>query len=107
MPHIVLGNTFSDIIGAYAATQFYFHISNIVLGEDVKFVIKNTDTGHYQVFRIHILPILSDTVRINSLGSFPPDANVKGCMNNFANGHTSCDRNVVEPGGVDFYVSVR
>jgi hypothetical protein len=73
----------------------------------VKFVITNTDTGHYQFFRTHILPIVSDTVRINSLGGFPPDANMKGCMTNFANAHTCCDRNVVEPGGVDFYVSAR
>jgi hypothetical protein len=75
------------------------------LGEDVKFVITNTDTGHYQVHRTHIVPFLPDTEPSNSLGGFPPGANVEGCMTNFANGHTSCYRNVVEPGGVDFYVS--
>ena len=100
-------STVGHITGAYAATQFYFHISNILLGEDVKFVITNTDTGYYQVHRTHLVPYLSDTVTINSLGGFPPGTNVKGCMTNFANGHSSCDRNVVEPGGVDFYVAAR
>ena len=75
------------------------------MGEDVKFVITNTDTGHYQVHRTRIVPFLPDTEPSNSLGGFPPGANVEGCMTNFANGHTSCYRNVVEPGGVDFYVS--
>lgn len=62
----------------------------------MKFVITNTDTGHYQVHRTRIVPFLPDTEPSNSLGGFPPGANVEGCMTNFANGHTSCYRNVVE-----------
>jgi hypothetical protein len=100
-------STLWQITSAYAATQFYFHVSNILLGEDVKFVITNTDTGHYQVSRTHLVPYLSNTVTIDSLGGFPPGTNVKGCMTNFDSGQTSCDSNVVEAGGVDFYVSAR
>jgi hypothetical protein len=99
--------TIGQTSGAYAATQFYFHISNIMLGEDVKLIITNTDTGHYQVHRTHLVPYLSNTVPISSLGGFPDGANVKGCMTNFDSGLTSCDRNMVQAGGVDFYVSAR
>lgn len=99
--------TIGQTPGAYAATQFYFHISHILLGEDVKFVITNTDTGHYQVNRMYLVPYLSNTVTINSLGGFPPGTNVEGCMTNFDTGHDSCDTNTVEAGGVDFYVSAR
>jgi hypothetical protein len=86
-------------------TIFYFHISNLGLGEHVKFTITNLGTGHFQWYRSHNLPFVSDTVRINSLGGFPTGATARGCMTNFSTGLTSCDTKNVAPGGVDFYVS--
>jgi putative exporter of polyketide antibiotics len=90
---------------AFALTNFYFHISNIGLGSDVKFTVTNTATGQFVTGRAHILPFVSDTVPVSSRVTFPEGTSLIGCMTNFANKYQSCDYSTVSAREADFFVS--
>ena len=102
---LLIVSLLSSATNASALTTFYFHISNIGLGSDVKFTVTNTATGQFWTGRTHILPVVSDTFSLSSRVTIPDGTSLKGCMTNFANKYQSCDNTTVSAKEADFYVS--